>query len=91
MIQSLLLSQSDCEGGASGRLKCLLAGVQNNSPQCILSLPLALSHTHTPVNTDVHQFHYSQNAKTGAHKQDLVTVSVHQCTTDVVLTLPDRL
>lgn len=56
-----------------------------------LSPSRSLSHTYTPVNTDVHQFHYSQNAKTGAHKQDLVTVSVHQCTTDVVLTLPDRL
>lgn len=31
MIQSLLLSQSDCEGGAPGRIKCLLAAVQINS------------------------------------------------------------
>lgn len=57
MIQSFLPSPSDCEGGASGRIKHLLAAIQVSSPQCTVyslprSLARSLTNTHR-VNTDV--------------------------------------
>lgn len=82
MIQSLLLSQSDCEGGAPGRIKCLLAGIQINSAYSIHTLSLSLTiltHTHRqkPIQTSTSL--NTHRGKAGAHryhKQDLVAVKV---------------
>lgn len=85
-IQSLLLSQSDCEGGASGRNKCLLAGIQIHSTY-VLSLSFSLSHplclsrslTHTHCLIGQH------NTVIGAHSWAAVC---RQCTHNLTTFAP---
>lgn len=59
----------ECEGGASEKIKCLLAGVQINSPQCICTLSL-LANQGTQMCTS-----FSEHGITRSDKQDLVTGS----------------